>query len=170
VAEENFRSTQKQLKATLAQLKDLEGRLSMNETQTTSHDAEVQTLRDQLRETAERLHRAELDNNQMRERMALRQQELEAARDALAAAKVEDADAIRQALDGAENRVIELTRHLEKVEAELDYTQSKFHMTKLSEALREFDNDELQIQEDDDRYPHGVTIRNRSGATTTSRK
>src|SRR3989304_4505399 len=41
-AEENYRSVQQQLKATLGQMKDLEGRLAMQESHATTNDAELQ--------------------------------------------------------------------------------------------------------------------------------
>lgn len=162
-AEENFRAVQTQLKATLAKLRDLEGRLAMQETQGTTNDSELQALRDQLQDTAERLHKAELDNNQLRERMALRQRELEEARHQIATIRADgsDAEELKQRLVAAERRAGELARETERLENELDYTKSKFHMTKLSEALREFDADEeIEIDVDeDDLFEHPVVIR-----------
>ena len=164
-AEENYRSVQKQLKATLTQMKDLEGRLTMQESQTTTTDTELQALRDQLRDTAERLHKADLDNNQLRERMALRQRELEEARHQVASIRVDgsEAEELKQRLLAAERRAGELAREAERLENELDYTKSKFHMSKLSEALREFDNDEdIEIDVDadeDDLFEHPVIMR-----------
>lgn len=165
-AEENFRSVQNQLKDTLTQLKQLEGRLAMNETQNDTNDGELQALRDQLRETSERLHRLELDNGALRERMALRQQELDDARQRIAAGANEDAAELRARLEEAEQRVAEMSHEIEKLESELDYTNSKFHMTKLSEALREFDND-IEIQEADDLNDPPVIIRNGSQHSKT---
>jgi hypothetical protein len=163
-AEENYRSVQQQLKATLAQMKELEGRLAMQESQTTTSDTELQALRDQLRDTAERLHKADIDNNQLRERMALRQRELEEARHQVASIRAEgsDAEELKQRLVAAERRAGELARQAERLESELDYTKSKLHMTKLSEALREFDNDEIDIEvgaDEDDLFEHPVIIR-----------
>ena len=164
-AEENYRSVQQQLKATLNQMKDLEGRLTMQESQTTTTDTELQALRDQLRDTAERLHKADLDNNQLRERMALRQRELEEARHQVASIRVDgsEAEELKQRLLAAERRAGELAREAERLENELDYTKSKFHMSKLSEALREFDNDEdIEIDVDadeDDLFEHPVIMR-----------
>ena len=162
-AEENFRSVQQQLKVTLAQMKDLEGRLSMQESQTSTTDGELQALRDQLRDTAERLHKAELDNNQLRERMALRQRELEEARHQVATIRADggDVEELKQRLVAAEHRAGELSRETQRLESELDHTKSKFHMSKLSEALREFDNDEeIEIDVDeDDLFEHPVIIR-----------
>ena len=141
-AEENFRSVQKHLKVTLAQMKQLEGRLAMNENESTTSDGELQVLRDQLRETSERLHRAEMDNNALRERMTLRQQELDEARRFLPTAGTTiDPAELKSRLEEAEMRTAEMSHEIERLESELDYTNSKFHMTKLSEALREFDND-----------------------------
>jgi len=169
-AEQNYRSVQKQLKATLAQMKDLEGRLAMQESQTTTSDTELQTLRDQLRETAERLHKADLDNNQLRERMALRQRELEDARHQIASIRADgsDAEELKQRLMAAEQRAGELAREAERLENELDYTKSKFHMTKLSEALRDFDNDEeieIDVDDEDDLFEHPVVVRDNRLAT-----
>jgi chromosome segregation ATPase len=141
-AEENFRSVQKHLKETLAQVKQLEGRLAMNETETTTNDGELQALRDQLRETSERLHKAEIDNNALRQRMTLRQQELDEARQFLPTAGTTiDPAELKSRLEEAEIRTAEMSHEIERLESELEYTNSKFHMTKLSEALREFDND-----------------------------
>jgi hypothetical protein len=168
-AEDNYRAVQKQLKETLAQVKDLEGRLALQESQTTTTDSELQALRDQLRETAERLHKAELDNNQLRERMALRHRELEEARHQIATIRAEGSDAaeLKQRLVAAERRVADLARETERLEGELDHTKSKFHMSKLSEALREFEGEEdIEIDVDeDDLFEHPVVIRRDRMAT-----
>ena len=114
----------------------------MSETDSTSNDGELQALRDQLRETSERLHKAEIDNNALRQRMTLRQQELDEARQFLPAAGTSvDPAELKARLEEAEMRTAEMSREIDRLESELDYTNSKFHMTKLSEALREFDND-----------------------------
>lgn len=114
----------------------------MNENESTTSDGELQALRDQLRETSERLHRAEMDNNALRERMTLRQQELDEARRFLPTAGTTiDPAELKSRLEEAEMRTAEMSHEIERLESELDYTNSKFHMTKLSEALREFDND-----------------------------
>jgi hypothetical protein len=44
---------------------------------------------------------------------------------------------------------------VERIEAELDYTANRFHMAKLTEALREFDNDEV---DGDDMLEHPKVI------------
>ena len=140
----------------------------MNETQNTTNGGELQVLRDQLRETSERLHKAELDNNALRERMTLRQQELEEARGVAAEMQNQgDAAELRTRLLAADERAGELVRQIEKLESELEYTNNKFHMTKLSEALREFEtDDDLEIEAADELFDHPVIIRNRSGHTT----
>lgn len=162
-AEENFRAVQQQLKATLTQMKDLEGRLAMQGSQTATADTELKALRDQLRDTAERLHKAELDNNQLRERMALRLRELEEARHQVASIRADgrDMEELKQRLVAAERRAGELAQQAERLEDELDHTKSKFHMSKLSEALREFEHDEeIEIDVDeDDLFEHPVIIR-----------
>src|SRR3990172_5893551 len=138
-AEENYRSVQQQLKATLGQMKDLEGRLAMQESHATTNDAELQ---------------------------ALRQRELEEARHQVASIRAEgsDAEELKQRLVAAERRAGELARQAERPESELDHTKSKLHMTKLSEALREFDSDEIDIDievgaDEDDLFEHPVIIR-----------
>jgi hypothetical protein len=162
-AEEDLKDVQVQLKDALAEIRTLEGRLTVDESQTTTNDSELQALRDQLRDTAERLHKADLDNNALRERLALRQQELEKARHqiATAAPEDEDVDELQRRLDAAENKAAAMTREMEKIEADLDYTTNKFHMTKLTEALREIDNDEEPEDEEDDLYEHPVIIRSK---------
>jgi hypothetical protein len=168
-AEENFRSVQKHLKETLAQMKELEGRLAMNETENSTSDGELQALRDQLRETSERLHRAEIDNNALRERMTLRQQELDEARQYLPTAGAStDSAELKARLQEAEMRTAEMEHEIERLESELDYTNSKFHMTKLSEALREFDND-LEIQEQGDLEEPPIVIHSLSAPSKQQR-
>ena len=164
-AEENFRTVQAQLKAALSQIHELEGRLAMQATEHAATGTEVGALRDQLRETAERLHEAEVDNDALRERMAIRQQELEDTRHQLQTMRGTTAEVakLRERLDAAENAASAVIRELERVESELDYTKSKFHMTKLSEALREFDNDDqIEIEEEDDLFDHPMIIHNGS--------
>ena len=165
--EENFRAVQKRLKEALAQVKDLEARLSMNEAQNGTSDGEMSELREQLRETSERLHKAELENNALRERMTLRQQELEESRRLLAEVRAEgDHEELRSRLDAAGERAAHMEREIDRLESELDSTTSRFHMTKFTEALREFDNDELQIEEEeDDGFEHPMIIRNSTGTT-----
>lgn len=170
-AEDNYRAVQQQLKEARVQMKDLEGRLTMQERSTTTNDTELAALRDQLKDTAERLHKAGIDNNQLRERMALRQRELETARHEIASIRADegDMDELKQRLEAAERRAGQVAREMERLEDELDYTKSKFHLTKLSEALREFDNDEIDIEiepDEDDLFEHPVIIRGTGRLTT----
>jgi chromosome segregation ATPase len=162
--EENFQAVQKRLKDVVAQNKELEGRLAMNETQNSTNDGELQALRDQLRKTSERLHETELDNNALRERMSLRQQELDESRRMLVEVRGgSEAPELRMRLEAAERRTEELLQQVERLEGELEYTTTKFHMTKFSEALRGFQQDDLEIEEEDDLFEHPVVIRNTPG-------
>ncbi|HEX6230890.1 MAG TPA: hypothetical protein VF029_04200 [Actinomycetota bacterium] len=145
-AEERARELEGQLRQALTQIREMEATLTMNEDRTAQYDGEMEALREQLRDTAERLHQAETDNEALRERLGLRQQELDGARSRLAS-DGEDAEALRARLEAAEARVAELTEAMRKLEAELDYTKSRFHLSMLTAALRESDNDDIQIEE-----------------------
>lgn len=148
-AEKHLSETQRQLREALAQVQEMEERLTMSENRTAHNNGELRALRDQLRETSERLHRSELDNHALRERLSLRQQELdEAQATTLVTGWDGDPEGLRTRLEAAERRVGELTETLRKVEAELDYTKSRFHLSMLTAALREFDNDDIQIAEE----------------------
>ncbi len=160
--EENFRAVQRRLKEALAQVKELEGRLAMNEAQNGTNDGELTALRDQLRETSERLHKAELDNNAVRERMSLRQQELDEARRMLSELRAGGDDELRARLEAADRRAAEMEREIGELESELTQTTTKFHMTKFAQALHEFENVDLEIEEEDDLFEHPVIIRNGS--------
>lgn len=148
-AEENLQAVQGQLREALDQIKEMDGKLTMTETQTTQNDGELQALRDQLRVTAERLHLAELDNNALRERLALRQHELEEADGRLLTVWADGQPAdMRSRPEAAERRAAEMAEAMQKLEAELDYTKSRFHMSMLTAALREFANDDdIQIED-----------------------
>jgi hypothetical protein len=150
-----FKDLQAQFRTTLDELKAMEATVKMQESQTTSSDDEIQALRDQLRDTAERLHKAELDNNALRERLALRQSELDESRAKLAEATErtpsDELAELRRRVEMAERHATEMENEVERIEAELDYTSNRFHMAKLTEALREFDNDE---PEEDDIFEH----------------
>ena len=63
--------------ATLDELKAAEALMQMTDEASTHSEGEIQALRDQLRDTSERLHKTELDGNALRERLALRQSELD---------------------------------------------------------------------------------------------
>jgi hypothetical protein len=184
-AEQNFRGVQAQLQAALAKVKDLEGRAAVSDTQGSMQGSELKSMQDELRKTSERLERAELDNAALRERMTLRQQELDGMRQQVETVRDAGpaAQQLQTRLEDAERRAAEMARQIELLEAELDSTKSSFHMTKLSEALREFDTaeDEVQSEEHDkqdeqdtqdkegekdehDKSP--VVLRNRRGHTT----
>ncbi len=165
-AEAALKDLQAQFRTTLNELKAMEARVTMNEQQT-DRSEELQALRDQLRDTAERLHKAEIDNNALRERLALRQSELEEHKARLASLEQRtpnaDLQELRRRVEIAERRATEMEGEVDRVQTELDYTSNRFHMAKLSEALREIDNDadgeELTIHgDDDDLYEHPKVI------------
>ncbi len=164
VVEENFRAVQKRLKEALGQVKELEGRLAMNVAQNGTNDGELTALRDQLRETSERLHQAELDNNAIRERMSLRQQELDEARRMLSEIRTGGDDELRARLETADRRAGEMERELDRLASELQTTTAKLHVTKFTHALRELENDaDVEIEQEDDLFEHPVIIRNAPG-------
>jgi hypothetical protein len=150
-AEQNFRGVQTQLQAALAKVKDLEGRAAVSDTQGSMQGSELKSLQDQLRKTSERLEKAELDNAAMRERMTLRQREFDGMRQQVETVRDAGpvAEELRTRLEDAERRAAEMARQIEQLEAELDSTKSSFHMTKLSEALREFDKADDEVQPDE---------------------
>jgi len=83
-AEGNLRGIQKQLKESLACTAELERRLVAAESTTHTSDSESAALRERLSDTTERLNAAELDAKAQRQRLALKQQELEEAQGRLA--------------------------------------------------------------------------------------
>ena len=83
-AEGNLRGIQKQLKEALARTAELERRLVAAESTTHTSDSESAALRERLSDTTERLNAAELDAKAQRQRLALKQQELEEAQGRLA--------------------------------------------------------------------------------------
>ncbi len=169
--EENFRAVQTRLKDSLAQVKELEEKLAMNETQATTNDGELQALRDQLRETSERLHKADLDNNALRERMALRQQELDEARRLLAEVRRRvDADELRSRLAAADELAATLERRIDQLGGQLEHANAAVHTNGSSTALRDLDDDDLEIEEEDNLFEHPMIIRNAPGHSTTPQK
>ena len=146
-----FKDLQAQFRTTLDELKAMEAKLQVTESQTTSSEGELGALREQLRDTAERLHKAELDNNALRERLALRQSEFDDAKAKLLQLQqvgpTEEVDELQRRVDVAERLTTEMQGEIDRLEAELDRTANSFHMAKLSEALREFDNDEDDLDE-----------------------
>jgi predicted nuclease with TOPRIM domain len=128
---------------------------------TTSPRRELERLRAEITETSERLHQAEVDNETLRERMALRHRELEELRRQLSEAtpSSEETEELRLRLVTAENAAAALARELDRVEKELEATRNRFHMAMLAEALREFDNDAIEITHDEEQLDHTVVFR-----------
>lgn len=168
-AEKNLQAMQKQLKQALEQNSMLEGRLAAAVSTSSTSDSEVAALREQLGQTTERLTVAELDAKALRERLTLRKQELEEVQSQLRSARAgadqledlkrrlqtaedrdEELEDLRKRLESAEDRADKMAQEMERMEAELDYTASQFHMTKLSEALREIEREANGGQTTDD--------------------
>lgn len=150
-AEAALTDVRRQLRAALDEISTMERAMEMLDQDDRSE--EVRSLRDQLRDTAERLHAVERDNAALRERLALRQRELDEHRARLLqletrtpSAEVEE---LRRSLEAAERRATELESEVERLEAELDATAGSLHLAKLSEALREIDNDETLVELDE---------------------
>ncbi len=122
--EENFHGLQAQYRAALEQLKALDQKVLLQESSTSQTESDVQIVRDELQQTAERLHEIEIDRDAIRERLALRQSELNAAEG--------------RALE-ADTRSARTERELERALSELERIQGSFHMSKLQEALLELD-------------------------------
>ena len=180
-AEQNVRGIQKQLTEALEANRALEARLLASESTTHTSDSESAALRQQLSETTERLNRAEMDAKALRERLALRQQELEEAQSKLASARagadaVEDLkrrleaseardgelEELRGRLESAEGRADEMAGEMARMEADLEYTAGQFHMSKLSEALRDFEQEGGDHEKDGPLEPP-VIIRGNGG-------
>ncbi len=151
-AEAALTDVRRQLRAALDEISTMERAMQMLEQEDRSE--EVRSLRDQLRDTAERLQAVERDNAALRERLALRQRELDEHKARLhqletrtPSAEVEE---LRRRLEASERRATELESEVERLEAELDATAGSLHLAKLSEALREIDNDEALVAVDHD--------------------
>jgi len=140
-AEESVRAVRAQLEDALARIEEMEEERMITRTSTTRGEGEIQALRDQLRETANRLHEVETENASLRERLALAERERTAASDG------SDVAGLRARVEEAERRADELAEAMTRLEAELEYTRNRFHMSMLTAALREFDNDAIQIEE-----------------------
>lgn len=123
---------------------------------------EIGDLRDRLRETSERLHEVELDNEAMRARLALRQAELEEARHVAASIRRSgggnDAE-MRGLLKAAEERAHAMALRIDRLEAELDRATTVIRLNELAEGLRDLD-DELEIEEDGYLLDRPLVIRN----------
>jgi hypothetical protein len=180
-AEQNLKGIQKQLAEALETNRALEARLVAAQSTTHTSDSESAALRQRLGETTERLNRAEMDAKALRERLALRQQELEESQSQLASARasadaVEDLkrrleasearggelEELRARLESAESRADEMAGEMARMEADLEYTAGQFHMSKLSEALRDIEQERNDDQADDP-LEHPVIIRGNGG-------
>ena len=158
-AEGNLRGIQKQLKESLARTAELERRLVAAESTTHTSDSESTALRERLSDITERLNAAELDARAQRQRLALKQQELEEAQGRLASvqtsvelveelrrklagaeSRADGVEALQAKLEAAEGRAEEMENEMARMEADLDHAADQFHMTKLSEALRDIDD------------------------------
>lgn len=150
-AEAALTDVRRQLRAALDEISTMERTMEMLEQEDRSE--EVRSLRDQLRDTAERLHAVERDNAALRERLALRQRELDEHKARLlqleARTPSAEVEELRRSLEAAERRATELESEVERLEAELDATAGSLHLAKLSEALREIDNDETLVELDE---------------------
>jgi len=178
-SERDLKEVQRQFRDALDEIKTLEARLEMHRSQTSNGQEDLQVLRDQLRDTSERLHKAETDNNSLRERLAIRQYELddlksryakvlaeakERAETAVGAPGIAEVSELLSRLAVAERRAADMEIEVERMESELASTAERFHLAKLSEALREYDNDDEfegvdeisveEIAEEDDLFEH----------------
>ena len=127
---------------------------------------ECEGLRERFRETSERLNLIEMDNTALRERLHLREQELEESRSRIRAAESAPAGMaeLKQRLEGAEVRASSMAREMKRIETELDDTTTRLHMSKLTEALREIDNDDTDTEEPSHAAP--VVVEHQPGITT----
>jgi DNA repair exonuclease SbcCD ATPase subunit len=128
---------------------------------TDSPKRELERLREQVATTSELLQQTESDNERLRERMAFRHRELEDVRRQLAGSRPssEETEELRVRLVTVENAAAALARELERVEKELDATRNRYHMVMLSVALQEFDNDAIEISNEEDDLEEAVIIR-----------
>lgn len=101
IVEENFHALQKRLKEALAQVQELGARLAVNEKAHDTHDGDLSATRDQIRDQAQRLHEAELEDNALRQRESYQERAAALAR-ALAHA---DAEERRDRIRGRRHRM-----------------------------------------------------------------
>jgi predicted nucleic acid-binding Zn-ribbon protein len=171
-AEAALTDVRRQLRAALDEISTMERTMEMLEQEDRSE--EVRTLRDQLRDTAERLQAVERDNAALRERLALRQRELDEHKTRLlqleARTPSAEVEELRRRLEAAERRATEMENEVERLEAELDATAGSLHLAKLSEALREIDNDDALVEVDEDREEHPTVIFAVDRPTTRTRR
>ncbi len=132
-AEENYRALQTEFKTMLDNVKVLEAKVSSYESRDSQVDGEVEALRAQVRDSADRIHALEVDGSAIRERLKLREQELEM---------------VHAGMEEAEMKASQAERDLERAMTELENLESRFHMTKLSEALQEMDDVVVDAEEE----------------------
>ena len=146
-SEQELRSVRVQLKDALAHVALLEEELTVQGTGQQDCDA----LRDRFRETSERLNLIEMENTALRERLHLREQELEEARARLRSSQSvpTGVNELRQRLEGAEERASQMAREMKRIETELDDTTTRFHMSRLTDALREAGHVDGETEEQD---------------------
>lgn len=123
-AEQSYRALQADFKTMLENLKALEADLASRESIADQVQQEAETLRAQVRDSARRIGALEDDGSAIRECLKLREHEL-----GMTQARV----------DEAERRAKDAERELERTLIELQSLESRFQISKLSEALRNFD-------------------------------
>jgi hypothetical protein len=169
-AEAALTDVRRQLRAALDEIHTMERTVEMLEQQDRSE--EVRTLREQLRDTAERLHAAERDNAALRERLALRQRELDEHKARLlqleARTPSAEVEELRSRLAVAERREAELEGEVERLEAELDRMARSLHLATLSDVARGVGDDEPLVDLDAERpeRPRVIFAADRPAART----
>jgi hypothetical protein len=123
-AERNYRALQADFKTMLENLKAAEAALATHTSSAERAQQEAEALRAQVRDSAKRIGVLEQEGNAMRQRLKLREREL-----GMAQARA----------DEAERRAKDAERELERTVIELQSLESRFRMSKLSEALRDLD-------------------------------
>ncbi len=89
--EENYYGLQAQYRQALEQLKALDQQVLVQQSSTSQTEGEVELVRDELQQTAQRLHLVEVDRDAVRARLALRESELERLQSKLHTSKLQDA-------------------------------------------------------------------------------
>ncbi len=146
-SEQDLRGVRTQLKDALAQVALLEEELTIQGT----GQQDCEALRDQFRESSERLNLIEMENTALRERLHLREQELEEVRARLRSSQTAPAgmSELRQRLEGAEERASQMASEMKRIETELDDTTTRLHMSSLTEALREAGHVDPEMEDQD---------------------
>ena len=129
--EDSIRGLQGQYQQALEQIKMLEAQVQVRDTTSSHTEGELRALRDQVRDTAERLHQAEVDGAALRERLTLRQTQLEQAEG--------EAQAARE-------RLAELERGAGSTPPELEPVDSRREQADLSAALRDLGEGDGELE------------------------